>query len=314
MSSRKRLAIAALLVLAAPSFAASKFEPPPGKTLLFVGQDVDSIRTYLHDLKTVPAGFMTYTSLENLEGLTTEYDDGGGKMNAQSLVDEHPNTALQIGLYLVDQLENTSSGHYDDRIDKLGAWIQSTKRPVFLRVGYEFDNPGNRYAPAGYVAAFRHIVERLRKDGVTNVAFVWHSFAQGNPDRMKDWYPGDEYVDWVGASHFGQFPKWIRQVVDLADQLKKPFMLAETSSWYIRNDAQRLIYFKRLFELIENRHVAALCYINTNWDAQSMWETQHYGDGRVQPYADVLKLWKDETAKKMYLKSSPGLFKEIDFR
>lgn len=304
----------AAVLIAVPSFAAAKFQPPEGKTILFVGQDIDAIDTYLKDLKIEPAGFMTYTSLDNMTGLKDEYDEGGGRMWAQKLVDEHPNTGLQIGLYLVDQLKSTAAGLYDKHIDDFAAWAKKANRPIFLRIGYEFDNPANHYDPAEYVPAFRHIVDRLRKDGADNVAFVWHSYAQGKMDRIMGWYPGDDYVDWIGASNFGQFPKWIRQIADLADQHGKPFMLCETSSWYVHNEPQRLAFFKRLFTFIDTHKVSALCYIDVDWNELPMWESQHFGDGRVQPYPDVLALWKQETSQDKFLKSSPSLFRQLGFK
>lgn len=289
-----------VLMLAAPSiWAGSTFAPPPGKTILFIGQDLDSINAYLTDLP-LPAGFMSYTSLENLEGLSEPRDHGGGLQHAQPLLNKYPGMAWQLGLYMVGQLEATAEGRNDAEIDRLGAYLKAANRPVFLRIGYEFDLPANRYEPTAYVAAYRRIVDRFRKNGVTNVAFVWHSYAHGDGERMKAWYPGDDYVDWMGASYFNQFPKFLTQAANLADELKKPLMLAETSSWYIKSEPARKAFFERMFKFIENRQVGALCYINAHWDAQPMWETQKWGDGRVQPYPDVLALWKAETSRPRY--------------
>jgi hypothetical protein len=312
MEKKAILAAIMLLMSAGPAFASTKFAPPPGKTILFIGQDVDSINGYLKDVGDLPGGFMAYTSLENLEGLTAESDHGGGRMHAQTLIEKYPDTTLQIGLYLVDRLKETTSGELDAQIDQLGQWIQATKRPVYLRIGYEFDLPENRYEPAAYIAAWRHIVDRLRVKGVGNVAFVWHSYAQGK--AIRDWYPGDQYVDWVGASYFGQFPKFISQVAAVADEHEKPFMLAETSSWNIKNEAHRKVFFERLFKFVREKGVDALCYINANWDEQPMWVNQNWGDGRVQPYPDVLSLWQAETSKKEFLKASPRLFQTLDYR
>jgi len=308
------LSLMTVCILSTAAFAGEKFAPPEGRTLLFVGQDLDTIDAYLKDHPVMPAGLMGYTSLQNLEGIDERYDDGGGVMHAQALVEKYPGTAIQIGLYMVDQLDGAASGHYDDRIDKLGEWIRSSNRPVFLRVGYEFDNPGNHYDPAHYIQAYRRVVDRLREKRVTNVAFVWHSFSQGNTDRMMEWYPGDKYVDWVGASYFGQFPKFIERVSAVADKLGKPLMLAETSSWYIHNDAQRQIFFKRLFAFIDRHNVGALCYIAANWNAQPMWQQQRYGDGRVSPYPEVFAIWKEQTSRDAFLKSSPELYRTIGFR
>lgn len=313
----KNITMASLLVMAAlsPVLAESKFTPPNGQVLLFVGQDIDSIADYVKAVGTVPAGFMCYTSLQGLEGLDELADPGGGIQHASVLVEKYPNTALQIGLYMVNELEATAAGRLDENIDKLGDWIKKADRPVFLRIGYEFDLPDNHYDAKQYVAAFRYIVDRFRKNGVNNVAYVWHSYAQGRtPDKMMEWYPGDDYVDWVGASYFNQFPKFIAVVSDVAAKVNKPFMLAETSSWYIKNETQREIFFKRLFAMIDADHVSALCYINANWNDQPMWQSQNYGDGRVQPYATVFDVWMQETSKSMFLKSSPDFFKAIKFQ
>ena len=50
-----------------------------------------------------------------------------------------------------------------------------------LRIGYEFDGEWNHYNPQYYVPAYRHIVDRLRANGVTHFASVWQSatFAGG---------------------------------------------------------------------------------------------------------------------------------------
>src|SRR4051812_23907342 len=75
--------------------AGPSFESDRGKVLLFVGQDVDSIDAYLKAVpRQRPAGFMTYTSLANLDGLDQPHDEGGGIQHAQSLVERYPNSAL----------------------------------------------------------------------------------------------------------------------------------------------------------------------------------------------------------------------------
>ena len=88
----------------------------------------------------------------------------------------------------------------------MGTFIQQADRLVFLRIGYEFDGEWNHYSPSKYIPAFRYIVDRLRENGVTNFVSVWQSATYPGGTYLnlpfQDWYPGDEYVDWLGLSYF----------------------------------------------------------------------------------------------------------------
>src|SRR5205814_620405 len=125
-----------------------------------------------------------------------------GVQDAQYFVNLYPDTTLQLALWMVDELDQVNAGALDANIRRLGDWIKQAKRPVYLRIGYEFDYPGNRYDPAKYVQAFRRIVGIFREQGVDNVATVWHSFASKTDRPMSDWYPGDDVVDWVAVTYF----------------------------------------------------------------------------------------------------------------
>lgn len=127
------------------------------------------------------------------------------------------------------------------------------------------------------------------------------------------WYPGDNYVDWVGISYFNHFPKTVSRAADVATKLKKPLMLAETSAWYMKNVSHMVQWMNRLFEFINNKNVSALCYINCHWAAELSYASQHFGDARVQSDPAVFKNWMEETSKEKYLKSSSQLFFLLGF-
>jgi len=75
--------------------------PSNGQTLLFVGQDTDSIEQYSSYFG-VPAGTMVYSSLENITwGLKNANNYGSGEEYGTGLLKSFPNTALNLGLYLV---------------------------------------------------------------------------------------------------------------------------------------------------------------------------------------------------------------------
>ena len=59
-----------------------KLVPPPGRTLLLVGQDVKTIDDYLQQVGPAPAGFMIYTNITYGTGLSSGTDYGAGECNA----------------------------------------------------------------------------------------------------------------------------------------------------------------------------------------------------------------------------------------
>lgn len=62
--------------------------------------------------------------------------------------------------------------------------------------------------PERFRDAYRHIVSLFRAEGVSNVTWVFHLASAPWPD--KEWnapryyYPGDEWVDWIGVSVYGR--------------------------------------------------------------------------------------------------------------
>lgn len=180
--------------------------PKAPKALIAIGQDAESIGTYATVFGS-PAVVSSYTAIDTLHGLTSAVDYGGGVQHAEALLQQFPGASLLLAVYAVGQLTNITKGRLDHRIDELGGWILRARVPVYVRFAYEFDNPSNKYDPVAFVDAFRYFVMRLREANVPNVAHVWHSWGfepAGGRDALE-WFPGVEYVDWVGLSAFQQF-------------------------------------------------------------------------------------------------------------
>ncbi len=70
-----------------------------------------------------------------------------------------------------------------------------------------YGDPAYPDGPERFRDAFRHLVELSRQAGATNITWFFHLDAQGEPE--EDWnafeyyFPGDDYVDWVGVSVYG---------------------------------------------------------------------------------------------------------------
>ncbi|KAI9138994.1 glycoside hydrolase superfamily [Paraphysoderma sedebokerense] len=185
------------------------FQPPSGKNLFFLGQERDGIssfRTAMPDV--LPGGITVYTNI-NLGGINYGVTIGGhGFQDWGSVLSKYPNAALNVGYYLVGAINTiATTTNYDTKIREFARYLKSLNRPVYLRVGYEFDGPWNQYDPTQYKAAFKRIHQLFSAEGaLPNIAFVWHAAASTagrfNGYALSSWYPGDNYVDWCGVSMF----------------------------------------------------------------------------------------------------------------
>ena len=76
--------------------------------------------------------------------------------------------------------------------------------PVLMRFMFESVNRIHEtmiYRPDTFRDAWIHFVSLIREPGANNVEFIFHPNS-GNDGILGRWYPGDEYVDWLGCSLF----------------------------------------------------------------------------------------------------------------
>jgi hypothetical protein len=140
-------------------------------------------------------------------------------------------------------------GTYDDYIRTSAITIKASPYTVYIRLMHEFN--GNWYpwgygvngntSAAQFVAAFQHVVQIFRQENVTNVQFVWCPDVQGtavaNAPPLEDFFPGDEYVDWVSMDAYNRdVGKWSTLAdlfaagyATLTKISRRPVMIAETA-------------------------------------------------------------------------------------
>ena len=76
--------------------------------------------------------------------------------------------------------------------------------PVLMRFMFESVNRIHEtmiYRPDTFRDTWIHFVSLIRETGANNVEFIFHPNS-GNDGILGRWYPGDEYVDWLGCSLF----------------------------------------------------------------------------------------------------------------
>lgn len=309
-------------------FSGTRFVPPEGKTLLVVGQTLGDIDQHVGRFPDAPrpGGWAAYWGIPSLAGVRDTFrNDTGGRQNHQQLVERFPNTVLQSGLWMVgtwDVAKNTRNGVYDDVLRGFADWVKGIDRPLYLRIGYEFDGPHNALDPTVYVRAYRHVVDLLRAEGVENVAYVWHSYAaptyEGHP--LSAWYPGDDYVDWVGVSFFGhgyeaEPTAELDAVFAYAREKRKPVMVCEASpvgGIRASDDTAWDRWFVNFFSLAYARNVKAISFIDTDWTRYTF-PGLDWADARLQNDPHVAAAWFLETGKDRYLKQSPDLFRQLGY-
>lgn len=230
------------------------------------------------------------------------------------------NLCLQLGLNLkprndVEKSKEISEGLYDEDLLFLINELKKLKNPVFLRIGYECNDPAHNYDPKGYVASWKHIVTLFRKENANNVAFVWNcctAFTRDINELMK-YYPGDKYVNWFsddlfGVKHFIEKnnPKIITQkFLDEALKHKKPVMIGESTPAKIgvnMGEKSWNEWFKPYFKWIGSHPIIkAFCYIN--WDWGKDWKQPEWLNGRIEENEEVMKKYLEEMSKKKYFHS-----------
>ncbi len=311
-------------------YEGTKFVPPEGKTLLIMGQTVDDINEYKSKFpdETNPAGWSAYWGIPEFRGITEMYKTGSGDyQNHQMLVDRFPNSIIHSAMWMSGNwnvAQNTANGQYDKIIKQYSKWAKEINRPIFLRIGYEFDGPHNLLEPREYVKAYKRIVDIMRGEGVENVAFVWHSYAAPTYKNypISDWYPGDEYVDWIGISVFFQPYHGVdlnpegNAVLDFAIEHKKPVMIAESNPVLgIEKEDNEIwdTWFTNFFSMTYNKNIRAIAFISTDWKKLTIPGLDEWRDSRLFNNEEVAKNWFTETDKSRYLKQSSNLFEQLGF-
>ncbi len=310
----------------------AKFEPEDGLCYIFAGQSIKSVgglddfdNGYCDYFET-PAGVTTYMGLgtkgSSMKGLKvySNWQGGDNQVNRYIVDDTFDNSMIAIGLSLVGGEDIILSGAKDDDIKMLGEWLNSLDgRPVFLRVGYEFDGfEWNHYEPDTYKAMYRYVKDRLDSMEVKNVAYIWQSKGWGIPlEEYENWYPGDDYVDWCAYSYFDTPDELM---IDFARSKGKPVMIAEATPCFKDGEkytdtdikkpeiAARIWdeWFVGLFNTIERNSdvIKALAYINTDWYAQEMWKNSpafQQIDSRIEVSQYVTEQWTKKIAEPNYL-------------
>ena len=176
-------------------------------------------------------------------------------------------------------LASIARGDYDFYVVPWAKAAAEYRKPLLLRFAHEMNDPyrypwgpqnGNR--PEDFIAAWKHVHLIFQKMGAANVLWVW------SPHISMPWfeyyYPGDEYVDWIGTGvlNYGDIASWSRwwsfhQVLEKAYptllRIGKPIIISEFGT--LASGGDMVEWYRQAFYHVTHtysRGVRAIVFFN----------------------------------------------------
>ena len=218
---------------------------------------------------------------------------------------DRPYEEEQIEAHGTDKfsLVNILAGQWDAYIDQWADGAKAQGIPIFVSLCNEMNgdwfpwsakyygagtpiagsDPPQFVGPEYFKRAYRYIVDRVRARGATNILWIFHVNNFSEPyevwNTFKQFYPGRDYVDWLGMSVYGQlYPdekKWnlfedmIHKPYDELCKLDpdKPVMVTEWGAGEFPAQGDKGAWIKDAFARMEQQYprVHAAVYWHERW-------------------------------------------------
>jgi len=224
-----------------------------------------------------PTTYLPVTRFAGVAGhkpdITVYYSPWGASFRARFVT-----AAAQAGAVVVVHMEpwhasmaDIAAGHWDRYLHRFAAQVRHYGGQVILSFGPEAD--GNWYPwgwrhtrPAEWQAAWRHVVILFRKSGASNVTWLWDiSSGSRATGRVHDWWPGAQYVDWIGIDGYyfkraDTFKSVIGNTVESVRRFtRKPILLSEVGIGPLAGQVKKI---PGLFAGIRRNHLLGLIYFD----------------------------------------------------
>src|ERR1044071_3061945 len=197
-------------------------------------------------------------------------------------------------------LNNIIAGKWDAYIDKWGDAARDFGHPMVVAFANEMngdwfpwsgrfyggedwdDDADNWKGPETFRRAYRHVVDRVRARGAANVKWMFqtnnYSYPLDTWNFAPAYYPGSDYVDWLGMSVYGQQFKdepwadipplvdWPYKEICQLDP-NKPVMIAEWATGEFPHSGNKAKWIKEGLDDFRTRYprAKAAVYWNERW-------------------------------------------------
>ncbi len=234
-------------------------------------------------------------------------------------------------------LQNIIDGDFDAALTQWAIDARETMIPLNLEFGVEVNGNwfpwngswngdgdtngyGNLYEPDGterFKDAYRHIIKIFRENHVDNATWFFHVNYDSSPNiawnAMKEYYPGDDYIDWIAISVYGiQEPnsteewKTFEQILDAAyDEFtaispNKPLSVNEfgvCEAPALGNKANWITNALQVIRSGKYPRIKAISYWNEVWQN----DDGSISDLRINSDTDALNAYKTNIADNFFV-------------
>ncbi|MEU2929855.1 glycosyl hydrolase [Streptomyces sp. NPDC007251] len=202
-------------------------------------------------------------------------------------------------------LADIAKGKEDAYIRRLAGQIAAYDGPLALSFGGEMNGPWNSWGPrhskpADFVASWKRVHDVFTAQGVTNVIWVWtpHVVDSGTTAKLRPYYPGSAYVDWVGLiGYYGPidgtafsslFTPTLRQIAGFSS---KPVLIAETG---VAQSDRKEAHIRDLFQGAAKAGVIGLVW----YDQRKDWPgSKQLMDWRISTSVGALAAFQVESTR-----------------
>jgi hypothetical protein len=234
-------------------------------------------------------------------------------------------------------LNSIINGSYDSYINGYATQVKNWGKPLFIRLGHEFNGDWYTYGganngggtltgfgdptladgPERFIAAYQRVHDLFEAQNVNNVVWVWCPNNGSSPNELwnvpEAYYPGDSYVDWIGFDgyNFGNTQTWSNWVsfFNIFNALyqkfktyEKPIILGEFAS--VENGGSKS-------QWITDAYLTWLKFgypkiKAATWFHVAKTEGTVYTDWRINSSASSLTTYQNAIADSYFLSSVPA--------
>ena len=211
-------------------------------------------------------------------------------------------------------LQKFIKGDFDRELKKWADDARDSDIPLMVEFGTEvngnwfpWSGAQNGKDPKRFIDAYRHIIELFKNESANNITWVFHIDANSEPDaewnKMSLYYPGDDYIDWIGVSIYGaqnpndETDNFIETFDNTYKEMclitsNKPMAIVEFGT--VENSVKEIkpAWIRSVFESVkENRYpgVKALSYWHSIWEN----DDGSISNMRLDSSPEVLKMAKE---------------------
>ena len=218
------------------------------------------------------------------------------------------------------KMKKIINGNFDKFLKRWAKKAKEFDKPMMVTFGVEMNGDwfpwsgkyqgGKSNGAKNFKKAYRRIVKIFRDEGVNNVTWLWH--ANGSSWPQKKWntknkyYPGDNYVDWIGLSIYGaqnsgQDWEKFEELLDgpyqkmTSKHPNKPLMLAEYGVREPKKSSKKATWYTDALTNFPDKYdkIDAIIVYHEKWASDS--------DLRINSSSEALTAFKNGIGNDYYL-------------